>query len=322
MALDPPIWLQNRQYSARLDRNLVDIFFTEGTVEETAYLVVERDIGANNSVDIHPGRAIITGDDEADQGKYLVRNADFINVALSAAPVSDARIDLVVLQVNDSVAGSSRTPADEAELAVVEGTASGSPATPALPDTAIPLAAILRTTGDSFVDNSMITDLRTPATTADFTVRSNFERLTTTERDALTAYPGQVIYNLTEDRVEYWDAAVTAWTPIATPVYRYEFVISTSTNRVFELTDESKLIRYNGTGAASWVIPNNTDAAFPLGCRIDIARWNTGSLAIVGDTGVTIRSSRSAIADLRYSVLTIVKVDTNEWLLAGDQQPV
>jgi hypothetical protein len=162
MSLSVPVWLQNGTYSARLDRILADIVYTEGVVNKGSgsLLVSERAVGTNNSTDIAAGAAIIEGDDESNQGKYVVRNEAIVNLSFSPAPTLNSRIDLVILEVNDSVAGNNRTPADVANFRILEGTAASSPVVPSVPDTAIPLAEVLRTAGDSFIDNSMITDRR------------------------------------------------------------------------------------------------------------------------------------------------------------------
>jgi hypothetical protein len=160
MALETPIWLQGGTYSARLDRSLLDVIFTEGVVDPggSALLVAQRAIGANDSVDIAAGAAIITGDDEANQGKYYVRNTAVTNVVFTPAPGSDERIDLVVLQVNDPTAGGSA--GDNATFVVVEGSVAGTAVPPAVPDSAIPLAQVLRTATDTSITDAMITDRR------------------------------------------------------------------------------------------------------------------------------------------------------------------
>lgn len=205
----PPVWLQNGVYSARLDRNLIDLFFTEGVLAPGAG---DFEVGittpVSNSVLIQPGRAIITGDDEADQGKYLCKGESILTLALNAAPVSDARIDLVYLRVNDSVAGG---PAgDDGTVEFLEGVVAASPVAPATPTTAIPLAEILRTAGDTYIDVGMITDVRTAASGQTFTVRSNFEILTTAQRNATTPYVGRSIYNTDVDYVQVYNS-VSGW---------------------------------------------------------------------------------------------------------------
>lgn len=160
MALLTPTWLQNGTYTARMDRVFADVLFTEGVLRPAAgdLRVTQRGAGANNSVDIAAGYAVITGDDTADQGNYLVHNDATVNLVATAAPVANSRIDLVCLVVNDPSEGG---PAgDDAQFVYVTGTAAVSPVPPATPTTAIVLARILRTVGDTSVVNANITDVR------------------------------------------------------------------------------------------------------------------------------------------------------------------
>lgn len=162
MTIELPIWAQENDYAARLDRTLIDELWPEELVI-SGLNVSQRAAGANLSVDVAVGVAVIEGDDQAFQGKYLVRSTAVENLAMPAAPATpgDSRYDIVALAVNDSNAGSAGTPADAAELIVVQGTpTAGTPTLPALPDTAISLARVLRTNGDASVLDSMIADLR------------------------------------------------------------------------------------------------------------------------------------------------------------------
>jgi hypothetical protein len=162
---NPPIWQQNRKYSARLDRTFADVLFTEGVVDPGAggYAVTQNALGLDNSVDVAAGVAVVEGDDENNQGKYVVRLEAPQNIPFGPAPTADARIDLLVLRVNDSTAGSTATPADVSRIEVIQGAVDPSPVAPVVPDTAIALAEVLRTSGDSVINNSMITDLRSSA---------------------------------------------------------------------------------------------------------------------------------------------------------------
>jgi len=203
---NPPIWQQNRKYSARHDRTFADVLFTEGVLDPGAgqFAVTQNSLGLDNSVDVAAGLAVIQGDDENDQGKYVIRLETAQNIVFGPAPTADARIDLLILRVNDSTAGSLATPVDVSRIEVVQGTVSSSPVAPALPDTAIPLAEVLRTNGDTTITNAMITDARPVASPATYTINSRFEALTTTERNALTPFVGQTIFNTTTNQVEFW----------------------------------------------------------------------------------------------------------------------
>jgi len=164
VALETPIWLQGGTYSARQDRSLLDAVFVQEGVFDPAgsgLFVSQRAAGANDSVDVAAGAAIVTGDDESDQGKYYVRNTAVVNVAFTPAPGADERIDLLVLQVNDPTAGGAA--GDNATFEVIEGAAAGTAVAPAVPDTAIPLAEVLRLSSDTTIVDARITDRRPTA---------------------------------------------------------------------------------------------------------------------------------------------------------------
>jgi hypothetical protein len=215
--VNPPNWMQNRKYSARLDRTFTEVLFSEGVLDPGAgqFNVTQNPIGLDNSVQVAPGIAFIDGDDEANQGTYIARLEVSTNVAFGPAPTANARIDLLVLRVNDLTAGSSALPADVAVLDIIEGAVSGSPVLPALPDTAIPIASVLRTLGDTFIDSGMITDERLAGSQRQYSINSRFEVLTTAERDALTPFLGQTIFNSSVNEVQVFTGI--AWESITIP---------------------------------------------------------------------------------------------------------
>lgn len=214
---NPPNWMQNRKYSARLDRTFTEVLFGEGVLNPGAgdFNTTQNPIGLDNSVQVAPGIAFIDGDDEANQGTYIVRLEVSTNVALGPAPTANARLDLLVLRVNDEQAGSAATPADEAVLDVVEGAVSSSPVLPTLPPSAIPIASVLRTVGDTNITNAMITDQRLAGSQRQYSVNSRYEVLTTAERDALTPFLGQTIYNSSLGEVQVFTGIT--WESITIP---------------------------------------------------------------------------------------------------------
>lgn len=157
MALETPLWLQAGSYAARLDRMSFRQQHFEGVVR--GLKVSERGAGANLTVDVAAGEAIVDGDDQADQGAYRIRSTAVENVTGFVAATSTQRIDRVVLRVNDPNAGG---PAgDNATIVRIAGTESGTPTPPAVPATAIPLAQVGPfTTSTVSITNSMITDER------------------------------------------------------------------------------------------------------------------------------------------------------------------
>lgn len=156
----PPIFIQQGEYSARLTRNITSLIATEGVVGASSLVVSERAATPAMQVDVSAGRAFVDGDDIANQGNYLVAVEEFVEVAVPTADTVDPRIDLLVLQVLDSDAG---VVGDEARLFLIEGTPAPSPVVPAVPNTAIPLASIAVGANVIAILDANITDLRVQA---------------------------------------------------------------------------------------------------------------------------------------------------------------
>lgn len=144
--------MQNRAYSARLDRQLISDSFYEGARNLNSWVVTA---GGGMSVDVSIGEGYVDGDDQPNQGTYFVESDAIENVSVGAAPGADSRIDLLVLQIRDPNAGG---PAgDDAVFEIVPGTPSGTPTVPALPLSALPIATILVAAGTATITNGMIT---------------------------------------------------------------------------------------------------------------------------------------------------------------------
>lgn len=149
------MWLQNPDYPARWDRQVVKTAFG-GREQITEGLLVTQNGGGNLSVNVSAGAAVITGDNQTDQGSYVVLVDVLTNLAMPAAPGTNQRLDLVCLQVNDLQAGGGAS--DNATLVVVQGVASATPVAPATPASAIVLATVRRTAGDASVLTAHIID--------------------------------------------------------------------------------------------------------------------------------------------------------------------
>ncbi len=164
MAFDDPIWLQDVDYAARLDRGLIEAFGSEGVVYATDgnLKVRQRAAGANYSVDLDIGRVIVAGDDQPTQGSYFGHNKATLNVPMDAPPGSNSRIDLVIVRIYDTQAGGASPPTTGAYInaEIVKGDASASPVWPTVPASAYVLASVLIASGAPSYTDAMITDQR------------------------------------------------------------------------------------------------------------------------------------------------------------------
>lgn len=156
---NPALWLQARtDHTAEQDRALLNMIWkAEGITDASALAVSQRGAGANMSVDVAAGQAVVAGDDSGAQGKYCVWNDATKNLTISASDPTNARYDLVVARVKDAFySGASNA----FSLEVITGTPAGSPAEPSLPNNCLKLAVVAVAAGATSITNANITDAR------------------------------------------------------------------------------------------------------------------------------------------------------------------
>jgi hypothetical protein len=156
----PPAFLQQGEYSARLTRNFLNLVATEGVTGTNEFAVTERAAAPAMQVDVAAGRAFIDGDDIPNQFSYVAFSENVVEVEVDVADTTDPRIDLVVVRVLDSDAG---VVGDDAVVEVITGTPNPAPTVPATPPTALPLASIAVAANVTTITDSDITDLRVQA---------------------------------------------------------------------------------------------------------------------------------------------------------------
>lgn len=127
-------------------------------------------------------------------------------------------------------------------------------------------------------------------------------------------------YNVTEETVvgRVTSGNVTGIDPSSV---RQQITVCTTSNYILVLTDRGKIVEMTTATVNTVVIPTNTDVAFPTGTRVDIAQIGGSSLTTIGtnSTVVTVNSARSALTlASQYSIATIYKRGTDEWVLGGD----
>jgi len=91
-----------------------------------------------------------------------------------------------------------------------------------------------------------------------------------------------------------------------------------SDNYTLVLADAGKLIRCTKVTAMTILIPTNAAQAYSIGQRVDIMQYAAGQVTVSGDTGVTLRFTPTNKLRTTYSTASIIKIGTDEWVLAGD----
>lgn len=159
MALETPYFLgavedeAEVEYSAREMRLPLDVIaYLDGVASPYSFQVKQRAEGANPSVDILSGVAVVSGDQATGQGKYAVRNNGKVNsadvgIVIPGLPASGMRRHRLVLRILDKQAGATEY---GAVFALIQDTA-GTGGLPAIPTgwRCIDLAEIRRTAGQA-----------------------------------------------------------------------------------------------------------------------------------------------------------------------------
>ena len=140
-------------------------YLEEGVIEGvgTSFAVSQRGAGANMSVDVAAGRALIeiTNTNVAHGKTYKVHfDSDAVeNIVVTAADTTNPRIDRIVLRVDVS----QNPNGSSSNIAIIEnlaGTPAGSPSAPAEPANAITLALVSVPASDTQITDNQITDMR------------------------------------------------------------------------------------------------------------------------------------------------------------------
>lgn len=93
---------------------------------------------------------------------------------------------------------------------------------------------------------------------------------------------------------------------------------SVTANYTLVLDDAGKLLLVDSTNAITVTIPLNSSVAFDTGTHIDVARVGAGGVVATAASGATVNSTPGTNLRARYSTGTLIKTNTNTWLLVGD----
>lgn len=147
------------------------------------------------SVTVHPFNAVLNR-----YGALLVQNDGNVNVALSAAPSANSRIDVVYVKQNET-----RSPmsdgSDVPMFGVVKGVAAATPVAPAVPAGALALAQVLLPAG---VSNTAAAGVVVTQTYIGAALKGDMLRVqTSAQRDALTTVPEGTLLHNVGDNCDY-----------------------------------------------------------------------------------------------------------------------
>jgi len=97
--------------------------------------------------------------------------------------------------------------------------------------------------------------------------------------------------------------------------------LNTQTGTTYTLVagDAGDLVTLSNASAITLTVPTNASVPFAIGTQITIAQANSGQVTIAGAGGVTVNASDSATKlRTQWSAATLIKTNTNSWILIGD----
>ena len=84
------------------------------------------------------------------------------------------------------------------------------------------------------------------------------------------------------------------------------------------LSDATNMVEMESSSATTVTVPTNSSVAFPIGTTVDIFQKGTGQVTVSASGGVTIYATPGLKLRTQYSGATLIKRDTNTWILTGD----
>jgi DNA-binding FrmR family transcriptional regulator len=86
--------------------------------------------------------------------------------------------------------------------------------------------------------------------------------------------------------------------------------------------DKGKVVKVSNASANNLTVPLNSSVAFGVNTVIHLFQEGAGQTTVVATGGVTIRTPATLLLRGQYSMATLLKIGTDEWVLSGDLEAV
>jgi hypothetical protein len=105
---------------------------------------------------------------------------------------------------------------------------------------------------------------------------------------------------------------------LTSPIINLSLNAQVGTTYTFVLSDNGKLVTLSNASPIAVTVPANTSVAYVTGSQINILRLGSGTVTVSGAVGVNVYATPGFKLRDQYSAATLIKIDTDSWLLTGD----
>ena len=331
MALrNPPSWLQNGSHPAENDRlTITEAIFAQEGVLNYGDLKVSQSGTPAMTVSVAVGRACVSGTQTTNQGHYMIFNDAAATVALATASTTLPRLDRICATVQDSYYGG--TANNQVIFQAVTGTPNASPVLPAEPNNSITLATVSVPANTTAIVDGLITDTRTPAGEPDLLAFATNVASDTLLLQSITSQTGKALRVTTQDRATNLfsinaNGSITfsdGSTQTSAATYDPNLIVNPQTGTTYTVLagDAQKVVTLNNSADITVTLASNATQALPVGTQVSLLQLGTGQVTVVGAVSpnpVTIYANPGKKTRAQYSLITLIQLQTNIWLLTGD----
>jgi hypothetical protein len=173
----------------------------------------------------------------------------------------------------------------------------------------------LTLTGSAFsIDTAITADLSTSQTFTNKTLTSpTITTPTLTLSTSSSTTEGVIAWDSTLDKILVGDGSTAR-----------EFASSTlktsaqTASYTLVLADKDKVVEMNVASANNLTVPLNSSVAYPVGTQINLVQTGAGQTTVVATVGVTINTATTLKLRTQWSTATLIKRNTDTWVLLGD----
>lgn len=120
------------------------------------------------------------------------------------------------------------------------------------------------------------------------------------------------------DSLKVYQFANPSWTQVFSFQSPNLNVNNQTASYIAALSDANNVVTMSVAGANTFTIPANATVNFPVGTAIGVIQLGAGQVTLTAAVGVTFDTSTSATTRAQFSVVVLLQIATNLWVLSGD----